>query len=464
MATVAPRSTKRSLVEIVRKVIRRCRLDALKFSRKNDDAGCRCNKNIFRYWGDNKNPNCQLHGFKIVATGGWDDSNNADFEKVRFSIEPDEPIEYAQYPKKTQHYWYKWMLTILEESCFEFGQHHLQEYLADDMWRSYHLRFGYLYRRDHSNPEHVDLWDWVLTIKKVMEYGSIPSEVWDPAHFNRKVGILWSVEQFRHLAIHRKPMPIWLVRDAMKLPTLFQDQERAAIVQMVYEVVEDNFTKTNVGEEATEKAMKLLYPHPDDLTYTTYYQLLRRIQELLEQSCFSYGTLREHNTLVKNGWESHEDVELPEWRNLWMYARGFQHPLSKDCFPDRGRRLFSNLIRRAADLRNDASHRRIAWEHEDACLRVRQSIMLVILLGERAQAVEIEIVWQQWMEKSSRAAVLARLREDFPQEEGAAAKPAEELRKTWMFVDVFMEGEEDMKEALSGESESESDEDIWGVI
>jgi len=144
---------------------------------------------------------------------------------------------------------------------------------------------------------------------------------------------------------------------------------------------------------------------------TKGYQLLSRLQNLMEESFFNYTRRVNPGLLVQREWEVFEQVELQRWQVMYQRSRDapWDAPYREFC-SDRG--LLSIALYEMRGMRNSASHRnRIdKWE---AMEYLKHSMLLAILMDDQYQAVAIEIVGEQWLTSSSRSDVLMRLQDVF---------------------------------------------------
>ena len=137
------------------------------------------------------------------------------------------------------------------------------------------------------------------------------------------------------------------------------------------------------------------------------HRLLGAVQNRMEKALFEHAQLVDPDLLIKRGWKFPEHVELQQWEFIRKQACNCQYI---DFFP-RADPLNSNSweMRR---MRNVAAHRSEVsrW---DIVRYLKHSIMFAILMGDRVQAVEIEILGERWLTSSSRHEVLERLRDVF---------------------------------------------------
>lgn len=345
-----------------------------------------------------------------------------------------------EFPPRTLHYWYTWLLKILEESCFEFGQRNLKEQLADIYWRA---RFAeqVVMTKDYTNEGYAELWDWARMLRSCQS--QVPEDAFDTSIFNirpiagrtafdRTCVTFIRIEDFRHAAIHRQQMRADILYSAMKLPTMLRDDNRANQIELVLSVVCDGFSAKTIDAETTEAVRRLLF-EPEE-SYTTFAQALKRIQRLVEDALFNYATRQKFHSIMRNPSLASEDVELNDWLRFWPEEHPGQYVPWEYKFD------IWDALRSMKDLRNVATHRSSLDYHPES--HVRNAIKMAFLIDDTILAVEIEIVWQQWVTKLSRAEVIRRLRADFLENNGLSADPPEEIRARWEIAEVCMDGEE----------------------
>jgi len=207
-------------------------------------------------------------------------------------------------------------------------------------------------------------------------------------------------DQLRHTTIHREQLPIEILIPAIQIVRLLNYQQKADTIQQTCDLW--------LNENTRKEAMRfLLSPRK----ITRGYQLLGRLQNLMEESFFNYTRRVNPGLLVLRKWKVFEQVELQHWQV--MYQRSWNAPWDapyREFCSDRG--LLSIALDVMRGMRNSASHRsRIdKWE---AMEYLQHSMLLAILMDDQYQAVAIEIVGEQWLTSSSRSDVLMRLQDVF---------------------------------------------------
>ena len=224
--------------------------------------------------------------------------------------------------------------------------------------------------------------------------------------------MLSCVEEIRHRFVHREQIDVDTIRTAMKLPSVLHDEERGKMLEGAYKVLFERHP-SYIPQETQRAVNEALY-EPTPLLVAP--DLLGRVQDLLEQSCFIY---RRRDS---NSWGApriSEQIELKNYQESWS---GVQDTKSQreEFFPDTKGFLFTRTLCQIRELRNGAAHRAdfTKWE---TFLLVKDAIVLANLVDDRINAVEIEILAEEWLTSSSRTKVLVRLREAFMDNECTAA-------------------------------------------
>lgn len=193
---------------------------------------------------------------------------------------------------------------------------------------------------------------------------------------------------------------------AMRLPHLLNDWQRASEVEQVFQITKND---TAVEDETRQKIETLWYcPVAPDVSAI---QVATHILRLQEETCYRWSK-SDSNTY---GSTTPEQVEFQNFRFFWgMGVHDVRpSPNLEDC-EDIDGQLFSHgqlrckATKDGRELRDAVSHRHVIEDWHIG--RYAQSgIVLALLCDDRENALEIEIIAEQWLTKKSRAQVLARL-------------------------------------------------------
>lgn len=202
----------------------------------------------------------------------------------------------------------------------------------------------------------------------------------------------WIVGQIRHFRVHRNSITMPWVINAVMLPAILKDDQQYAEVKRMFMLLMDG---TPDFDEA-------LLPLPE-CVHTR--EVLGRVQSLLEIACFKRVS-REHLSLL---WQDElaEMREVPHWKDKIRRAR-----LSSDGIPEYGEPPLDYTLGSLQVLRIDAAHQ-IHVQLPMFLKMVHTSFQLLILLGRRTEAIEVEALAEAWLSKSGRSEVLGRLRACF---------------------------------------------------
>jgi hypothetical protein len=118
--------------------------------------------------------------------------------------------------------------------------------------------------------------------------------------------LLKSVAEVRHCAIHRRRLPMSDLHQALTLPALLSDSERAAQFEHVYSLVTAEFpTPAEIGE-----LNHLLFPPPKPVV--TKRDLLVTLQDKLERTAMAKKQKEDPEFLRKRNWTTYEQIEIVE--------------------------------------------------------------------------------------------------------------------------------------------------------
>ena len=334
-------------------------------------------------------------------------------------IEPEKERKYLQNPFRELHYFYNYLQTTLEESCFDFANRTYGDDLKDHGWKTlqfinlhgssgeYKKSQEMVYKQWHVRGQ-VELLHWDHLFKKLLLPVSL--EVNDK--------IFHSADRLRQAAVHRYTNFVSIddLECAMQLPALLQDWHRINEIQLVYDTIKADVGTMNAETRAKVDALLHINVYP----VITQNDLLQRVQHLLEASCHSYAQRSNPNfwTLgvpkslgagyAEQGFEEPENVELSRWQEYFDETNTNQDPSSRDKYPfeDGDRYAFRLALRNARDFRNIATHRSLKTGDEAVPgileERIEWAIRLAHMLGDSAQADAIQRIADEWFERNPR--------------------------------------------------------------
>jgi hypothetical protein len=288
---------------------------------------------------------------------GWDD-HVAELPEDR-PLSPPVPPKPVVYFKttsfKTRHYFFRWLQTTLEAACFDFGMKYLRRELD-------------LLDGKNCNPcLHTQLQRWT-------QPGRIELDMWADFYDDYTLAcpfpkrdqemICRGAALLRHKTIHREDLSIKTLEYAMMLPEMLGDAVLGAKVKWVYEAV---CRYDNLEEAVKQEVDGLLYPEEKPPIHP--YQLIQRIQDILEPVFFNYIRLTTPEFLDKHGVVEAEQVELQAYQDL-----GYNQ-------------VEQQALWDARRIRVDATHRKAINSIQ---YRVEQGKELAIIFGDSAQADRIQ--------------------------------------------------------------------------
>ena len=376
-----------------------------------------------------------------TENGDWDESSailpgdpdyvdpfeNSENEKDRAKSAAE--IKYEELPFIRKHYFLNHALHILEAICLRIGQQRFRKYLEDPVWKRLHLVI---------NP-----WSDDPDIRRV--YGDwltedgVEAEWWawfygerapDMPRSSRTAHILNSIYYLRNAALHRGDeggltFKQWEL--AMEVPELLGDaMGKKEMADLAEYVLGDGTMDEDVRADVERK---MYTPRLS----ATKYQLLERIQTLLEESCFSLALRKIPDVLAMKGWDCAEKVELKKWIDIFKYTEvvtDSEH-LASELFPRRDsafrtENIVDLLHYARMYIRNAAAHRQPVSDVQ-LVDRVHAAIRTAILLSDWPRALEIEVVSEMWLTNTSRQEVLNRLASSF--KDGKAQTKYERRRR-----------------------------------
>ena len=355
-------------------------------------------------------------------SGDWDNScsrlpGDDDYVETAKNTENEEDrvkspaeIKYDELPFRKQHYFLTYALQILEAVCFRFGQR-FREYLEDPVWKRFHL----VVNPSSDDPDYRRVYgDWLVEdgVEVMWWIWFFGYRAPDMPITDRTAHILNSVYFLRNAALHRGDeggldFKKWEL--AMQVPELLVDDVGKKEMADLSEYVLGDGTMDEDVRAAVE--LKMYTPRLS----ATKYQLLERIQTLLEESCFDLAVRKIPDVLTMNGWDCVEKVELQRWIPIFENTEvvNGSDDLATDFFTRYDTvtltDILINLLHNARmNIRNAAAHR-LPVSDEHLVNRVHTAIRMALLQSDWPRAFEIEIVSEMWFTSTSRKEVLDRL-------------------------------------------------------
>lgn len=246
----------------------------------------------------------------------------------------------------------------------------------------------------------------------------------DRVNMPRSKRIFESVIDLRNAAVHRDDREELGFKEfsyAMKLPKLLGDSKGESEIINAFRYVMEDPTLDEDTKASVEKAMYT------PRTCTTHYQVLNRIQTLLEETCFNNAARKIPEVLAKNGWNIPEQIELQNWQKVFQNAGIIHDDSANDILPNVYPGQLSDLLWGARlNIRNILAHR-LPLSDEKLITQVQRAINICILQSDWIQAVEIELLAESYFTKTSRQQALERLKLVY--EDGSVDTPYERQRR-----------------------------------
>ena len=307
-------------------------------------------------------------------------------------------LKYLELPFRTKHYFLAYIQRILEATCLRYAREHLKAHLSDLEWKNIHLQFpsgelasDRLVRRDWLAEDQIELEYWMRMFARV----SMP-------HSKRTFEY---VMDLRNAAIHRGDeggIPFEDLTYAMGLPKLLGDSKGESEMNNAFRYIMEDPTLDDNTKASVENAIYI--PQP----CTSHYQLLARIQTLLEETCFDHARRKIPHTLTAKGWHMPEQIELQKWQDVFRTA-GVQHDDSaNNLFPGSTSSLLDLLWGARTNIRNTLAHR-LPLSDESLVAQVHRAINICVLQSDWHRAIEVEVLAEMYFTQASRAQVLTRL-------------------------------------------------------
>ncbi|KAM0798077.1 hypothetical protein BDR22DRAFT_860406 [Usnea florida] len=358
-----------------------------------------------------------------TGTGDWNESSailpgDPDYVDPSKSSENEEDrvksaaeIKYEELPFIRKHYFLNRALHILEAICLRTGRQRFRKYLEDPVWK----RLNLVINPWSDDPDIRRAYgDWLTE-------DGVEAEWWawfygerapDMPRSSQTAHILNSIYYLRNAALHRGDeggldFKQWEL--AMQVPELLGDAVgQKEMADLAEYVLGDGTMDEDVRADVERK---MYTPRLS----ATKYQLLERIQTLLEESCFSLALRKIPDVLAMKGWDCAEKVELRKWIDIFKYTEVVtdSEKLASDLFPRRdsafrAENIVDRLHYARMYIRNTAAHRQPVSE-EQLVDRIHAAIRTAVLLCDWPRAIEIEIASEMWLTLTSRQEVLERL-------------------------------------------------------
>ena len=320
-------------------------------------------------------------------------------------------ITYHQLPFIKKHYLLTYIQRILEETCVRYARRYYSAYFTDPKWRMKHLQFppkelqeDRFVNRDWLAEDQIELKIWMTTFRERIDG-------------NRKNNSIFkAVENLRDAAVHRGILKDSVgnsihftfgdLSEAMRLPYLLKDSKTDSEISNAFRCIMEDPTLDEEIRSATE--IEIFTPLP----CRTYYQFLARIQNMLEETCFNTAARKIPGVLKQNDWHCYEQLEITKYYDLFCWKNGIQP--QTDIFP--GVTSFRDLLSGVREFIRNVAHHRLTppvrgslTQHGMFIKYIHEAITLCILQGDWNQAIEIEILAEMYLTKTSRTQVLERL-------------------------------------------------------
>ncbi len=341
-------------------------------------------------------------------------SESSKADPTRLSDNPSES-KYLQLPFRTKHYFLAYVQRILEATCLRYAQKNLRHLLTDPEWKKLNLIFpsndyppDRFVGRDWLAEDEIELETWMIMLA---ERARIPT----------KQRIFESVIDLRNATVHRGDrgdLDFEKLSYAMAFPGWLRDSKGESDITAAFRYVMEDPTLDDDTKARVEDAMYT--PQP----CTTHYQLLARLQSMLEETCFRTAARTIPHVLAEKNWHMPEQIELQNWHDIFQKA-GLHNIINiknhntnnndddsatqQNIFPNLDPRSLLDLLGGARiHIRIIAAHR-LPLSDEKLASQVQRAINIAVLQGDWSQAIEIEILAEGYFTKKSRKQVLERL-------------------------------------------------------
>lgn len=294
----------------------------------------------------------------------------------------------TEMPFLTQHYFQTFLFTFTE-ACLS---NYILKHAKDEC-------------KGIKETDTLELDQWIKYLKKL----ELPINEYSA----KKSKIVWAIDLLRDKAIHREPLAIDHLWFSMRLPELLEDWHRAFEIQQVFQFVLED---PKMEAETKKEMDQLLFgPFPPP---TTLLQAHTWLQHSLEEVCFRFVKRKYPAILKRRNWKYPEQAELQQsWTDALSALPDHDDSLDSAECPDEEGQLFSHRKLRK-EVFHIARRQRDAASHRN-CLSLTSmrkyalnGILLAIMLGDREQAIDIEVTIEAFLTGQTKYGVLIGLRAD----------------------------------------------------
>ena len=294
-------------------------------------------------------------------------------------------------------------------------QHACQVYLYNELLGCFHDYFQRNFAEALQSPpcnyqewdvERVEMQVWVR------RYREMSTDRCDGAYI-----ALEACEEVRHITVHRGDICFKILDRAMRLPAMLGDHERVNKFQRLAVVFRKGGDLDNEDQDFETNIVSALEKEP-----MSPYQALLRIETILEDAFFHHARL-----IGEPASGDHpQQYELKYWKQRWssMFL-GWEDEKENDgdidsIVNDRAlgldgkirsqplRMLRRRIMEDLQSLRNRLAHRDIRYD-EYLCEAGGVAMLCCIFLGDRARALEVEILIERFLTHRTRKEVVQRL-------------------------------------------------------
>ena len=279
-----------------------------------------------------------------------------------------------------------------------------------------------------SEPEHIEMEYWVRLHDCLFRQGAeIP-------YLSSKM--ISALNDLRHETIHRKLLSASVLASVMRLSGLLGDSERASETE-AWESTMRNYPLMDAKEK--EEVSQVLFAASP--SYKTALQVLKRVERLLELSCFEHARHTDNWRAAQGKFP--EQYEMGDWEQSWKGVKGNVkhinvgkgidgHIQALEC-------LRGYAMGRAKELRNAVAHRS-ALSDRNIKEFAGAAMLCMLLMDDRTHALKVEIIVEAFLTSSRCENVIERLLVamvgDFPsrQETILTFLRSEQLGNDWSFI------------------------------
>jgi len=328
----------------------------------------------------------------VQANGEWDSHTNTLPEDG-----PPPPLFEPSNPKLA-HYFVRHAVDSLEFCSHQFAsENFFTDMLDNPEWKEESFsqrRLRHLIDKPWTAfPNLIELDHWALLFRYVVRFHAIPVVSKSPILTKGvwMTNICEGISRLRNAAIHRHSLKQIDLANALKLPALFGDHERAADLQRKYRLVCEY---PQLNEETKCELEKALYDRPA----VAAYELLDKVRYIIEEMCFRHEKNTDPDWLASHGWTVPEQVESNRWEehfDLANYANNqeFINDHNKSC----AMKILGNAIAGIRQLRHAAAHR-LDVDEKAFRAHIEAAKHLAIVLEQPDQADKIQELANKWVE------------------------------------------------------------------